>query len=109
MNCSPFRVLSIGILALFGCSTNNKAPNNNIKISVVNPPADIVTVGAQFIADEVNKRSQGQLKAKVFHSGVLSGGKGEAEIELCQQGTIEMHVTSTAYLANLVPKMSIIS
>ena len=109
MNCSPFRVLTIGILVLYGCSANNKAPNNNIKISVVNPPADIVTVGAQFIADEVNKRSQGELKAKVFHSGVLSGGKGEAEIELCQQGTIEMHVTSTAYLANLVPKMSIIS
>ena len=109
MNCSQFRLLSIGILVLCGCATGNNAPNNNIKISVVNPPADIVTVGTQFIADEVNKRSQGHLKAKVFHSGVLSGGKGEAEIELCQQGTIEMHVTSTAYLANLVPKASIIS
>jgi tripartite ATP-independent transporter DctP family solute receptor len=87
----------------------NESRNNHIKISIVNPPADIVTVGAQFIADGINKNSDGQLKAKVFHSGVLSGGKGEAEIEMCQQGTIEIHVTSTALLANLVPKTSIIS
>jgi TRAP-type transport system periplasmic protein len=103
------RLFSIVILIMSGCGKEGKAPNNNIKISVVNPPADIVTVGAQFIADEINKKSQGQLKAKVFHSGVLSGGKGEAEIEMCQQGTIEIHVTSTAYLANLVPKTSIVS
>jgi len=90
------------------CESGNK-DRNHIKISVVNPPADIVTIGAQFIADEINKKSGGEIRTKVFHSGVLSGGKGEAEIELCQQGTIEMHVTSTAYLANLVPKTSIIS
>jgi TRAP-type transport system periplasmic protein len=104
-----FRIFSICILILSACGTESKPPNNNIKISVVNPPADIVTIGAQFIADEINKKSGGQLEAKVFHSGVLSGGKGEAEIEMCQQGTIEMHVTSTAYLANLVPKTSIVS
>lgn len=103
------RLFSIVILMLSGCGRESKAPNNNIKISIVNPPADIVTLGAQFIADEINKKSEGQLEAKVFHSGVLSGGKGEAEIEMCQQGTIEMHVTSTAYLANLVPKTSIVS
>ena len=28
---------------------------------------------------------------------------------MCQQGTIEMHITSTAYLANLVPRTSIVS
>lgn len=92
-----------------GCGKQSNAPNTNIRISIVNPPADIVTLGAQFIADEINKKSEGQLEAKVFHSGVLSGGKGEAEIEMCQQGAIEMHVTSTAYLANLVPRTSILS
>ena len=103
------RLFSIVILILSGCGTESRAPDNNIKISVVNPPGDIVTIGAQFIADEINKKSEGQFEAKVFHSGVLSGGKGEAEIEMCQQGTIELHVTSTAYLANLVPKTSIVS
>lgn len=103
------RLLSIITILLCGCAMDNESRNNRIKISIVNPPADIVTVGAQFIADGINKNSNGQLNAKVFHSGVLSGGKGEAEIEMCQQGTIEIHVTSTALLANLVPKTSIIS
>lgn len=101
----PF--LLIATLLLSGCEKRDD--HTNIRISVVNPPADIVTIGAQFIADEIRKKSNGQISAEVFPSGVLSGGKGEAEIELCQHGAIEMHVTSTAYLANLVPKMSIFS
>ena len=110
MSCfSHAHLLSIITILLCGCAMDNESRNNRIKISIVNPPAEIVTVGAQFIADGINKNSDGQLNAKVFHSGVLSGGKGEAEIEMCQQGTIEIHVTSTALLANLVPKTSIIS
>jgi TRAP-type transport system periplasmic protein len=80
-----------------------------IKISVVNAPGDIVTIGAEYLANEIHEKSQGRIDPKVYHSGVLSGGKGEAEIEMCQQGSIEMHITSTAYLANLVPKTSVVS
>lgn len=80
-----------------------------IKISAVNAPGDIVTIGAQFLANEIQNRSGGRFVPKVYHSGVLSGGKGEAEIEMCQQGSIEIHITSTAYLANLVPKTSVVS
>ncbi len=79
------------------------------KISVINSSNDIVTLGALYIASEVNTRSQGNIQPVVYHSGVLSGGKGIAEIEMCQQGSIEMHITSTAYLANLVPQMSLVS
>ncbi len=81
----------------------------HFKISVVNPPADIVTIGAAYIGKQIEEKSHNRMKAELFSSGVLSGGKGEAEIEMCQQGSIEMHVTSTAYLANLVPRTSIVS
>ena len=81
----------------------------DIKISVVNAPGDIVTVGAEYLARQIRLKSDNRIDPKVYHSGVLSGGKGEAEIEMCQQGTIEMHITSTAYLANLVPKTSVVS
>lgn len=79
------------------------------KISLVNSPTDIATLGAQFMADEIAAESDSTIQPTVYHSGVLSGGKGNAEIEMCQQGTIEMHVTTTAYLANIVPKTSIFS
>ena len=96
--------------AILKCtSTSGDKSATAIRLSVVNAPSDIITVGAQFLADEIRERSNGAIQPKVFHSGVLSGGKGEAEIEMCQQGTIEMHITSTAYLANLVPRTSIFS
>lgn len=106
-----FRLLLVFLsLSMLGCTTTSvEQAGTPIRISVVNSPTDIVTVGAYHIAEQLREMSKGTIQAKVFHSGVLSGGKGEAEIELCQQGTIEMHITSTAYLANLVPKTSIVS
>ena len=96
--------------ALHSCSpAATESKEKEIRISVVNAPSDIVTVGAYYIGNEITRRSDNSIRTRVFHSGALSGGKGEAEIEMCQQGTIEMHITSTAYLANLVPRTSIVS
>lgn len=102
--------LVLGCFYLKSCSnTSGGLTNTSVRISVVNAPSDIVTRGAYFLADGIRDQSGHEIETKVFHSGVLSGGKGETEIEMCQQGAIEMHITSTAYLANLVPKTSIIS
>ena len=79
------------------------------KISLVNSPTDIATLGAEYLAAEIMSASGGAIEPHVYHSGVLSGGRGTAEIEMCQQGAIEMHVTTTAYLANIVPRTSVFS
>jgi len=99
------------LLVFWGCgaSTDRDQKPVPLKISVVNAPEDIVTIGADYLAKEIQGKSDNRFQTKVYHSGVLSGGKGEAEIEMCQQGSIEIHVTSTAYLANLVPKTSVLS
>jgi len=97
------------LLICISCNQPDKTEISHLKISLVNAPSDIVTLGAKFLAEGISKESAGKILPKVYHSGVLSGGKGSAEIELCQQGTIEIHVTTTAYLANLVPKTSIFS
>ena len=97
------------LLSACSSSSTGEDRHRNIRISVVNAPGDIVTLGAHFLSKEIHVKSGNRLHAKVYHSGVLSGGKGEAEIEMCQQGSIEIHITSTAYLANLVPKTSIVS
>jgi TRAP-type transport system periplasmic protein len=98
------------LIALQACTpAETESKRSEMRISVVNAPSDIVTVGAYYLGNEIARRTDNAITPKVFHSGVLSGGKGEAEIEMCQQGTIEMHITSTAYLANLVPRTSIVS
>jgi len=101
--------LIILILIFNGCIQRDETDKFRVKISLVNSSSDIVTLGARFLAKRISKESDGKILPRVYHSGVLSGGKGSAEIELCQQGTIEIHITTTAYLANLVPKTSIFS
>ncbi|NQU88528.1 MAG: TRAP transporter substrate-binding protein [Mariniphaga sp.] len=109
INLSPLLLIVIILVSFSGCSNQGKSDELKPKISIVNVPADILTMGAYFLAEEITKKSEGKIKPKVYHSGVLSGGKGIAEIEMCQQGSIEIHITTTAYLANLVPKTSIVS
>lgn len=97
------------LIIIIFCGCAEKDLVHQPRISLVNSPTDIVTLGAQFLAREINQQSGGEMEPEVYHSGVLSGGKGLAEIEMCQQGSIQIHITSTAYLSNLVPKTSIVS
>ncbi len=105
----PYFLLIVLTLISYGCLQKDENDQLDLKISLVNAPSDIVTLGAIFLSENINQRSFGKIASQVYHSGVLSGGKGSAEIELCQQGSIEIHITTTAYLANLVKKTSIFS
>ncbi len=105
----PYFLLIALILISYGCIQKADPDKLNLKISLVNAPSDIVTLGAIYLSENINQKSYSKIGSKVYHSGVLSGGKGSAEIELCQQGSIEIHITTTAYLANLVKKTSIFS
>ena len=113
MNYRKTLLLEASVLILYllipACNQSDRPANLHPKISMVNSPADIVTQGGYFLANGIKEKSGNIIQPRVYHSGVLSGGKGNAEIEMCQQGTIEIHITTTAYLANLVPKTSIVS
>jgi len=102
-------LLLLATLLLTGGCAKKRSNDNSFKISLVNSPNDIVSKGAHYLADQIKEKSKGAITPKVYPSGILSGGKGQAEIEMCQQGMIEMHLTSSAYLANLVPKISAVS
>lgn len=97
------------VIVITGCTEHGDNRTLKPRMSLVNSPSDIVTVGAKWLAEEIAKKSGGHIEPILYHSGVLSGGKGLAEIEMCQQGSIQIHITSTAYLSNLTPKASIVS
>ena len=85
------------------------APPVPVRISLVNYPPDILVDGAEWMGKKITEYSNGSIAPKVYHSGVLSGTNGQAEIEMTQQGTIQMEITSTAYLDNMVPQISVVS
>lgn len=87
----------------------NPAKPLQFKISLTNAPTDILTLGAQFIEKRVEELSNGTMDPTVHHSGELSGGNGNAEIEMTQQGTIQLHITTNAYLASIEETTSIFS
>jgi tripartite ATP-independent transporter DctP family solute receptor len=107
-NVEILLLLIVAVLFLPRCRTE-KTVNLKPKISLVNSPTDIVSVGAKHLAKLITQTSNNEIIPKVYAFGVLSGGKGKAEIEMCQQGSIEIHITTTAYLASIVPKTSIFS
>jgi tripartite ATP-independent transporter DctP family solute receptor len=80
-----------------------------MRISLVNLPGDILVDGAEWMGKKIQDYSNGAITPKVYHSGVLSGTNGQAEIEMTQQGSIQMEITSTAYLDNMCPQISVVS
>ncbi len=105
----PFLLPVLVFFILISSCNTNKPASLKPKISLVNSPTDIITRGAENLAKNIKAESRDELNPKVYPSGVLSGGKGKAEIEMCQLGSIEIHITTTAYLASIVPKTSIFS
>jgi tripartite ATP-independent transporter DctP family solute receptor len=85
------------------------APPVPVRISLVNYPPDILVDGAEWMGKKIQEYGKDNFAPKVYHSGVLSGTNGQAEIEMTQQGSIQIEITSTAYLDNMVPQISVVS
>ena len=94
---------------LFAAVPSQAEPPLQMRISLVNLPPDILVDGADWMAKKITEYSNGAMVPKVYHSGVLSGTNGAAEIEMTQQGTIQIEITSSAYLDSMVPQTSIVS
>jgi tripartite ATP-independent transporter DctP family solute receptor len=104
---------ALAALLVFGLAFTAKplhaAGPLQMRISLVNLPPDILVEGAEWMGKKITEYSNGSIVPKVYHSGVLSGTNGAAEIEMTQQGTIQLEITSSAYLDSMVPQTSVVS
>jgi len=64
------------VIVITGCTEHGDNRTLKPRISLVNSPSDIVTVGAKWLAEEIAKKSGGHIEPILYHSGVLSGGEG---------------------------------
>ncbi len=87
------------IFLLVDCSSK-KEKQIVIKFSSVIPPSNPIMLTYNFMADEIEKRSKGEIIVKIYDSGRLGGETDSAERLLL--GTLEMADMATSILGNLV-------
>jgi len=87
------------ILLLVECSSK-KEKQIVIKFSSVIPPSNPIMLTYHFIADEIEKRSNGAIIIKIYDSGRLGGETDSVERLLL--GTLELADMATSILGNLV-------
>lgn len=73
----------------------------------IHPPGYPVSIGMEYFADEIEKRSDGALTAKVFHSGVL-GDQPDA-IEQVREGALDWAVFNFGPLGAISPEANVTS
>ena len=73
----------------------------------IHPPEYPVSTGMEYFAEEIEKRSDGELTAKVFHSGVL-GDQPDA-IEQVREGALDWAVFNFGPLGAISPEVNITS
>lgn len=73
----------------------------------IHPPEYPVSTGMEFFANEIEERSDGELTAKVFHSGVL-GDQPDA-IEQVREGALDWAVFNFGPLGAVAPELNIAS
>ena len=76
----------------------NDGPSYNLKIAHVQGTTHPYEIGAQYMATELEARSNGKITAEVFPAGQLGGERDTTEG--AQMGTIDIVITGTAVLAN---------
>ncbi|MEM6847904.1 MAG: TRAP transporter substrate-binding protein [Pseudomonadota bacterium] len=73
----------------------------------IHPPEYPVSTGMEYFAEEVGKRSDGELEARVFHSGVL-GDQPDA-IEQVREGALDWAVFNFGPIGAVSPEANIAS
>ena len=118
-----FLMMTMSLMALTGCGGKNadmpdKTNDTMLETSTGSGEKIILRLAhaagmeepthltAVYIADELNKRSDGQIEVQVFPSGQL--GDQIACIEGVMQGTIDISVNSAVTVSNWAPQLKIL-
>jgi len=73
-------------------------PYYELKIAHVQNPGHSYQVGAKYLAEQLEKRSNGKITAVIFPSSQLGGERDT--VESAQMGTVDIAITGAAPLAN---------
>ncbi|WP_461863328.1 DctP family TRAP transporter solute-binding subunit [Thermococcus sp.] len=113
-------LVGVLILAASGCiggktststastsQSSTQTPTKIYKMSVVVGPNSPWGQAAQMWADEIEKKTHGKIKIKIYFSGQLFAGKQTNEFVLLSQGVADFAVGSTINWAPQIPELNL--
>ncbi|MCR5562547.1 MAG: DctP family TRAP transporter solute-binding subunit [Desulfovibrio sp.] len=93
------------ILALVFSHCNASAAELTLRLGHIAEEDNPYAMGAEYFANLVQKKTNGQISIKIYPSGAL-GNQGDL-IQGISNGTIDLALTSCAVLANYIPELSV--
>lgn len=99
----PLRA-AFAAVALLGAAASAQAedyPSMTFRYATGFPKSNYMTEPAQYFADEVEKRSGGKIKVKVFYGGAL--GKSNEMLDLVSKGAVDMGSVVQGYFTSALP------
>ena len=103
------RTLFVALLALVLVSVAATAQAKTYKLraaTVVSPKHPWIT-GMEFMAKELDKRSNGEIKMSISHSSVL--GSDQTTVDEMRMGTIDIVVGGVTAVSSFVPELQVLS
>lgn len=94
------------LLVLAGCSSEkNESAQRVFKVANVLAEADVTGFGLNHLAEQVEEKTAGKIKMRLFHGGQL--GSGVETFEAVKNGHLDMAADSFANLASITPAFEI--
>lgn len=95
--------------SLMGCGTKKTSSQKKqlvFRMAIVDGEASPIYKGAREMANQVLKKTDGQIKIVVVTGGALGDERGS--VELCSQGDLDIASAANSVLTNWIPEMSIL-
>jgi len=105
-NASMIAILAGAAMAFGAQAWAGDFKVHNIKMAIVNPIEHPQGVGAQKFAEELEKRTEGKTKLKIFANGTLGGEQQVASA--MQGGTIDVSSMAPAQLVGMIKQFVVL-
>ncbi len=93
---------ALAVLLVAGCilfSTSSPAEVRTLRLSHITSPTSPWHKGALRFAERVSKRTNGEIRIRIYPGASLAGRSQKTELQMVRSGVIQMHLVSPILLA----------
>lgn len=109
-------LIALGVLLLISACSSSEADDSssgeeelNLDMSVTTSESSTWFLGAEKLAEDIEKETDGRIKIEVFANEQLSGGESGKALELLSKGNIDLTFNSTIIYSVLDDRLGVAS